>query len=914
MNLSFRSKLNLLFLGLMAAFMMLATMISYVAAKTIILEQMKATNESELALSIETMESRIRKSKANYQFFVDDFQRSFPGLSNDNLGTLKDTFELYPDLRTFLYSNREFQAIFLYQDNLLLGTSVQHELIAYTDRTAAEASPEASTAYLRELLQEYWRPEGTRLAPEQLMEEQLIAARTASGVSVVAVLDLQRLADMGGIKLQRHNTDGRTVYGEPGAVSPAELALQNEPGRDEPGQVTTQLLDGRIVSGLELEDGSLYLLQKQTDQLDASLRRIMWRLVGIGAALFLVFAIGARFAARRMLRPLYAFIERLRAVRDFEDRRPLRDYIAAYQGHASVYRKLLAFFAMLVLPVTGMILISFHEFESMIDTNTRQDAMRLFRQAAVGMDSDIQGYDAYLRYLSLNREMQDLLFAANQEPEPAADLGPTLSDLLVRKGIINQKLRSIAIFDAGQRPIYSTSDAYPPLPGEPAELAAAAGTQTMRVEASSEAGTPLLMFSRGVRYLSKEPGRTHAFDNIGTIAFTVEELLRSSLHVTDRFAAAMMLRETGGRVHLISGLAARQDADRFADAFADMQQARQDYRYVDGSDGRSLLVQVPLRAGQWTLGFAMPSVWEKQRYILVLLYTLELAAMLTILILCSLALGRRMTTPIRKAIRTMERYPQDQSVRMDGSTSDFEFAILAGKFNSMLGRLETMTGELREREAENAAMDRRINKLLLQALQAQINPHFLHNLFSSILLLLKVDKRAEASEMLKATARFLKSSLYGTRERVRLDEEAEHVRHYFEIQRIRHPGRLALALAIAPHDLGCKVPKFILQPLVENAIHHGLGQAGLLTIRIESRREEAALILTVDDDGCGMSAARLQEVQRLLRDQAQTTHHGLANVHERIVLEYGASYGLQPSGREGIGTCMTLRLPLEEES
>ncbi|WP_274651379.1 sensor histidine kinase [Paenibacillus humicola] len=200
--------------------------------------------------------------------------------------------------------------------------------------------------------------------------------------------------------------------------------------------------------------------------------------------------------------------------------------------------------------------------------------------------------------------------------------------------------------------------------------------------------------------------------------------------------------------------------------------------------------------------------------------------------------------------------------------------------------------ELKEKEAE------------LRALQAQIKPHFLYNTLDSIYWMARLNKTAEAAAMALALSESFKLSLNKGRETIPVFRELEHIRHYMTIQTIRFGGRFGCDIEVDPAIMGYDMLKLVLQPLVENAIFHGLEpKVGNGRIRIEGRKDGDFLLFMVEDDGVGME------------DVAQTGHgYGLRNVRDRLTLYYGASSSFVVTSEAGRGTRIELRFkPFPEE-
>ena len=205
----------------------------------------------------------------------------------------------------------------------------------------------------------------------------------------------------------------------------------------------------------------------------------------------------------------------------------------------------------------------------------------------------------------------------------------------------------------------------------------------------------------------------------------------------------------------------------------------------------------------------------------------------------------------------------------------------------------------------------------LKALQAQINPHFLYNTLDSIVWMAEMDRSPEVVEMTSALSRLFRISISRGLERIPLRDEVDHVRSYLTIQKMRYGDRFCHRIDVDDSLLNHTVLKIMLQPLVENAIYHGirsLSYTGL--IEIGARAEEDNLFVWVQDNGTGMDASELHRLIESINASDETptniTRQGLGvrNVHERIKLYFGKEYGLLVSSAPGEGTRITCSLPL----
>ncbi|MBB6673445.1 sensor histidine kinase [Cohnella nanjingensis] len=238
---------------------------------------------------------------------------------------------------------------------------------------------------------------------------------------------------------------------------------------------------------------------------------------------------------------------------------------------------------------------------------------------------------------------------------------------------------------------------------------------------------------------------------------------------------------------------------------------------------------------------------------------------------------------------------------------DGDFRLLERSVDRLVHKVrslveETYKARMLEREAQ------------LRALQAQINPHFLYNTLDTINWFAIGRGAADISQMIDALAKYFRLSLNKGRDLVSVEDELNLARVYLDIQFSRFPGSFDFTIESDP-GLGMYImPKLTLQPIVENALLHGIRKTKDKrgTIRIAARRDGDDLELSVTDDGIGMEEDR---AQRLLREPPSSTRsdgsgssYGLYNVNERIALFAGDSYGLRIRSRPGAGTTVTVRL------
>ena len=235
-----------------------------------------------------------------------------------------------------------------------------------------------------------------------------------------------------------------------------------------------------------------------------------------------------------------------------------------------------------------------------------------------------------------------------------------------------------------------------------------------------------------------------------------------------------------------------------------------------------------------------------------------------------------------------------------------EIARLSSSFN-------IMTTEIKHLMEQNVEAQRQKRKSELKALQAQINPHFLYNTLDSIIWMAEWGKTKEVVLMTSSLAKLLRQSISNQNELVRVEEEVEYTRSYLTIQKMRYKDKLEYEIEVDPEVLGRKIPKLVLQPMVENAIYHGIKyKEGKGTVRIEGNREGDQMILKVSDDGIGMDEETLLKIFEKRETDTRRNGVGVLNVHERIQLYYGKEFGLKFISEENKGTVVEVHIPWEE--
>ena len=259
-------------------------------------------------------------------------------------------------------------------------------------------------------------------------------------------------------------------------------------------------------------------------------------------------------------------------------------------------------------------------------------------------------------------------------------------------------------------------------------------------------------------------------------------------------------------------------------------------------------------------------------------------------------------SPIRNMISACNvTSDKDINIHINDKNPD-ELGFLARTIDHMVDELQFLMDRLKQDQT-------RKRQLELQMLQYQINPHFLFNTLNSLQWVATINEVPILTEGISSLSALLRSTLIKTDELIPLCEEIENLRHYFSIQNIRYGNSFDVNYQLAPETLARMLPRFVLQPLAENAIIHGSENLqGPVLITISSvLDEDGGMIIDVRDNGCGFDTSTLDYLQK-----ERFSGIGLNNVNERLKLQYGAKHGLAIISQPGKGTVCRLSIPLSE--
>ena len=264
--------------------------------------------------------------------------------------------------------------------------------------------------------------------------------------------------------------------------------------------------------------------------------------------------------------------------------------------------------------------------------------------------------------------------------------------------------------------------------------------------------------------------------------------------------------------------------------------------------------------------------------------------------------------PVRVLYDAMEHVSAgDLEARAVVNSRD-EIETLANGFNDMASSMQGMITKIKEDE-------QKMRKADLRLLQEQINPHFLYNTLDTIVWLIEDNKFDEAVNMVVTLSDFFRLVLSRGREFITLREEKQHIISYLQIQKVRYRDILEYEIHMDSSLDIYEIPKLTLQPIVENALYHGIKyKRAKGCIRISAELDEDIIHITVSDDGVGMDGEELEELRKEIERPCSETEKGfgLANVNERIHMYFGPQYHMKIDSQKGEGTTVELAIPARQ--
>ena len=595
-----------------------------------------------------------------------------------------------------------------------------------------------------------------------------------------------------------------------------------------------------------------------------------------------------------------------------------------------------SFLTVIVLSLSMVGFISYFQASSALDRSTERTIAQVIRSASYQTDLYLQNYekasDSILSYYQVKQFL-------DMDPEDSYSYYQYTNDIqkyLFRSlfilypqislmYIINESGKAVSDDNANQA--YSTQfnaeERYRTLASQTPESGRIAILNT-NVQNVPNAG--IISMVRQIRGVS-----SYRPNGILAIEFKAQELARiwepldlgqgGFFFILDEFGKPLYQPTAAGKTlpaELLANVAAHPNTS-----------------YIEGVEGKDyLFVSRKSDYSNWQLVVTMP-VSELREPIATIRTTTILVGVLTLAgpLLLATRFGQSITRPIRVLKEGMRETEKGNWLRLDIDDRQDELGGLMRSYNLMVSRLSQMIERVYEAEltTQKAALELQETRLErqqaeFQALQLQINPHFLYNTLETIKSYAVIQDSDEITEMVEAMAFMLRYSIQTNLEEITIANELRHVLSYMTILKHRIDREFEIDVVIPPGLLLEKTVRLTLQPLIENIFQHAFpgGIEAHHAIRIDARIEDGRFLVMVEDNGVGISPERLDRLREKLKlnqlagGEDDSLYHrggiGLMNVHRRIQMVFGEELGLSVEPRQGEATRMTLSMPAERRN
>ena len=585
--------------------------------------------------------------------------------------------------------------------------------------------------------------------------------------------------------------------------------------------------------------------------------------------------------------------------------------------HGSIQVRVLALTLLFTLGVSLVIAIgNMRQMAAKWERTTLLNAEYALQTAATAIHRDIEEVDDLASWCAYNPSMRTYLLTDASNNNQALSMYPTVSakystlrtmQYVQRFVLINAKGRQMVFGTAVTNTVAMTPEVLARIPGYDEEYSGWSCIMRDPMALTSQA-LDTIPTTRKLT-LSGTGREAHI------CAFVSPALITAALKGFTMPEGSSLLWQMGGRYYGINGnilteeplsdIPAEQlDVDMLDDS-------TEVYSIAAGHDAQ-LMVRYPIGVHDLYLIEIIPN-GPLQRQIPYLSDSLviSLLAILVLGLLLAFLLHRMITPPITAL--------QNRITKISSGDFSFDPAI---EWNNELGDIGRGINSMSA--SVTALMDHRLEDekqkqdLEYRMLQNQINPHFIYNTLNSIKWMATIQHAPGIAEMVTALSRLLKSVSKSNERLVPLYEEFALLNDYFTIQQYRYGGTITLDVSYIEDEKlnhSCLIPRFTLQPLVENAIFHGIepkGSAGEVTLRVERDTANGDVLIRLTDDGIGMTA---EQAAKALQEPgpeeaaAKYRHVGMWNVHKRLQYSFGEAYGLSIESEPGVGTTVMVRLP-----
>lgn len=563
----------------------------------------------------------------------------------------------------------------------------------------------------------------------------------------------------------------------------------------------------------------------------------------------------------------------------------------------SIRNKILVYFALLILLVIALVLFPIYiRIYSLLRSSTESQALDSVTQAGIALDNTLDNFNYMADFIAYSSDVQTSFEDRLDNPYIYEDIPARYFATMERLMIINYSsnvLNRIDLFgDNGM--IFETPNRKCSYTEE--EITCA------RKIAHAEEGRSTWNYFRPQEYtLFKEIRSITSTKELGFLLLSVKQSYLNS-NLDSSFSSGkgsiIVLDQEGnficGQERNSSLYQILQKTDFSSEPFSQIQY-----------ENSNLLVtsQTLTSKGLTLYGVVPESALYHEVHTLFGWIIAIIAGMLLVILYFAMIFANSFSRPLRQLTQAMDVASEGDFTHRLPEQGNDEVGQLSQHFNTMTAKINDLIDnvykqKLLQKEAE------------YQMLQAQINPHFIYNVLDSICWTARSHSMYDIADMVSALSKLLRISI-SKRTHITLREEISCIQYYLQIQKIRYKDRLNTIIDIDPMLNDLVIPKLILEPLVENAVVHGLEQKdGIGLVMLSGKIQNDLAVFTIIDNGVGISEDRIQDIiNEQIRTESTHTGLGLMTVHKRIQHIYGLEYGIEIHSQVGSGTKIYVRFP-----
>ncbi|WP_391558859.1 sensor histidine kinase [Robertmurraya sp.] len=541
-----------------------------------------------------------------------------------------------------------------------------------------------------------------------------------------------------------------------------------------------------------------------------------------------------------------------------------------------------------ILPVVVLGSYCYHQIQNILINRESEVLEESLNQAVSSIDYKVNTYTNVINQIVWN---EDVKRGVTSEYDNSYEMYLFYRDILdplsLNTHFLYSEINTITIFS--DNPMHAHGDILRPL---------TTIEQKSWFDQILETSTPKFVVSaadRTFEVVTQIFDRNHSITNVVYIDIDYEHVFESMSGLFENNYGLVILDEYNKPVYTIQN---------FQEAYDSYELTTNEFqkKLNDGSLSEDFVYkESSLSSYNWTAYLYRPldTIYASTYKITVTVIIVILLCVLT-LFLSIYYLSRITVRPLEKLEKNMELIEKGElSVTVTNSSTD-EIGNLIRRFTNMVHKLQEMINEVYKSKIAEQQYE-------MKALQAQINPHFFYNSLSLINSKAIIAEQEDISKMAQLLSTFYRTTLNRGKNTISVREELENTTSYIQIQRMMHSDSFDVRCEIDEEILDYTMLNLLLQPLVENAINHGIDHKespGKAVLTITAKQTDNSLIFKVSDNGCGMDLEMLESILT-----TKTKGYGVQNVHHRVQLTYGTDYGLAYTSKWMEGTTVTLTIP-----